>query len=136
MKQYIFYSDHAKQKLISEIPKDKVKIGKLWDKAILNYKESKVSIGEKKIEYNDKQRKYRNRMMNIALENYHSKDPKNKKRNGNVSKSFTEFWDFLHWWLKDVSTDAADMWNEMENYFHKTNDENKNLLKTKNGNIK
>lgn len=99
-----------KNKIISNIPKDKKEILKLWDKAILEYKASKKRSVRKR--HLGLMRMSMVKIIEIALDNYGSKDEK-------IAKTFCEFYDdFLYWWLKDVGIDP-DKWNEMENFFHK-----------------
>ena len=58
-------------KIISEIPKDKESILKLWEDVELNYDKLKSeSIAEKKIEYNNSQRDLRNKIMKFT--SYHT----------------------------------------------------------------
>lgn len=59
--------------------------------------------------------------MNIALKTYNTQDPTTKKKRL-ISESFTEFWDYLHWFLKIKVPNGGDKWNEMEGSYHEVLD--------------
>lgn len=107
-----------KEEIISKISIDKPKVERLWEKALLSYRQSKeTSVKNKKLKYNYEQRGYRNKIMDIAMKTYNIQDPTTKKDEW-VSSSFSEFWDYLHWWLNGTLSDGAKKWNEMEDYHH------------------
>jgi len=117
MKQYKYYSEHQKERIVSALKVNDKRIKMLWEKALLNYSESKRSIGKKSLEHSVAQRKYRNWIMNIALDTYNAQDPTTKKKM-RISESFTEFWDYLHFFLKGKVPNGGDKWNEMEDSYH------------------
>src|SRR5437868_5613102 len=106
-----------KEKVIVALSVDRDKVMGLWKKALLSYQESiSASDKKKKIEHDNDQRKYRNKIMDIAMKTYNIQDPTTKKKKW-VSFSFSEFWDYLYWWLK-VVLGGSEKWNEMEDYHH------------------
>lgn len=110
-----FISEKTRRKIVADISKNLSRIKSLWLKAVWYYEQSQKSIGKKRLEGDDKQRHYRNLILDIALSHYHSKDPKHDERNGIISESYSEFWDFLGFWLDDVKINYK-KWNEMEDY--------------------
>lgn len=109
-------------KIIADIPKMKIKFFVLWKNALWNYEESKKTTGKVKFYHSQTQREIRNKISAYALNDYHSKNPKHDERNTQIAYSFSEFSDFLHWWLKDVNIDG-EKWNEMERHYHITMNE-------------
>lgn len=103
--------------IIKKIPKDKGAILDLWKKAELSYEHTKKLRGEERIYSNSIMRKVMNEILGFAMDNYGS-DSRKLGLDLQVATSFGEFWDFLHWWLKDVGIDR-DKWNEQEEFFHK-----------------
>lgn len=108
-----------KQEIVASIEKDKFTILELWGKAKEHYNTCKSTSNKKvKIIQNDLQREGRMLIMDFALGDYHSKFFLHNERNAIIGENFSEFWDFLHWWLKDIGINP-DEWNELDNDFHR-----------------
>ena len=112
-------SSKKKQEIVALIEKDKVALLRDWKYAKISYDKCNGSRTVKeKILRNDLQREYTLKIMGVALDNYHSNFFLHEERNLIIGETFSEFSDFLHWWLKDVGING-DEWNKLENNFHR-----------------
>lgn len=108
-----------KQEIVASIEKDKSHLLILWEKSITHYTNCRgTSNKTEKIIQNDLCRESRMLIMDVAMNNYHSDFFLHNERNRIIGENFSEFWDFLHWWLKDVGINPDD-WNELDNEFHR-----------------
>lgn len=110
---------NKKEEIVAGIEKDKISILGYWSQAKMHYERcNSASTIKLKIEQNDLQREWRMKAMEVAMDNYHSDFFLHNERNSIIGENFSEFWDFLHWWLKDVGING-DEWNELDNEFHR-----------------
>ena len=98
-----------KQEIVASIEKDKSHLLILWEKSITHYANCRgTSNKTEKIIQNDLCRESRMLIMDVAMDNYQSKFFLHEERNMIIGETFSEFWDFLHWWLKDVGINPDD----------------------------